>query len=67
MDIRSIDLTIDYDMFYDELENALSDAKVSYDERTKIIKQLKDNGVEFEMEPNKFINVHFRVKAHEFD
>ena len=54
-------------MFYDELENALSDAKVSYDERTKIIKQLKDNGVEFEMEPNKFINVHFRVKAHEFD
>ena len=74
MDIRSIDLTIDYGMFYDELRNAMTEskifpreAKISYEEQTKIIKQLKELMVEHEMDPNKFINVHFRVKAHEFD
>ena len=67
MDIRSIDLTIDYDMFYEEVSNGLYEQKVPYEKVQKIIKSLRDEDVAVTMDPNKFINVHFRVKAHEFD
>ena len=67
MDIRSNDLTIDYDMFYEEVSSGLYEQKVPYEKVEKIIKSLRDEDVAVAMDPNKFINVHFRVKAHEFD
>ena len=65
MDIRNIALTIDTDSFYEELEKAMFTTADKADEVKKIIQQMQELGVEFEIDPNKFINVHFRVKAHE--
>ena len=65
MDIRNIALTIDTDSFYEELEKAMFTTADKADEVKKIIHEMKELCVDCEIDPNKFINVHFRVKAHE--
>lgn len=67
MDIRNIVLTIDWDMFHDELEKAMFTTSDKADEVKKIIKKMKELCVAHEIDPNKFVNVHLNVKAHEFD